>query len=294
MYSIVLMAAIGSGPATPSADVPAAPVVMAAAPVYAGCSGCTGYYAGCSGCSGYYAGCCGGYGGYAAYPVASCHGCCGGGGFLGLRAAFHHKSSCHGCGGYSSGYSCFGSCSGSCYGAWPAPYSYAFGGCCGGGYGGYAGGYAGCWGSCYGSYSYPSHSYGASPYGYGSGVYAAPTNAAPAVVVPVEAAPAPGGSDAKKDAEKKSNASLKFQLPAAATLFVDGRPAAGTGAERSFFTPSLEAGQKYFYDVRAELTVGGQTVTEEKRVIVEAGSDVTESFGKLFAAAGTRNELATK
>ena len=267
MYSVVLMAAIGSGPATPAAD--ATPVVVAAAPVY---TGCTGVYAGC--CGGYAAGCCGGY---AAYPVASCHGCCGGGGFLGLRAHFH-KASCYGCcGGYTPGYSCFGSCSGYAYHS-------AWGNCTGFGYA-----YAGCCGGCYGSYSYPSYgmpAYTAPGYGY------APSYAAPAVVVPTETAPAPAAGT--KDGEKKSGASLKFQLPATAALFVDGRPAAGTGTERAFFTPPLEAGQKYFYDVRAEMTVGGQTVTEEKRVIVEAGSELTESFGKLFAAAAPRTEVAGK
>jgi uncharacterized protein (TIGR03000 family) len=93
---------------------------------------------------------------------------------------------------------------------------------------------------------------------------------------------------------KTTGANLKFRLPAGATLYVDGRPAAGAGVERTFYTPALEAGQKYFYDVRAEVVVAGQTVTEEKRVIVSSGSDITESFTKLLAAADAPNAVAAK
>jgi len=246
MYSIVLMAAVGAGPNSAAADVPAVVVVD---PGVIGCTGCTGVYAGCTGYT-------------AAY---GCYGSCQGA-RLGL---FHrHKASCHG-GGYScTGYTCFGSCTG-CYGSgWGSCYGYAYpyAGCCGG-----------CWGSCYGSYSYPN---------YSAPGYAYPANAAPAYVVPV--------APAMKDDAKKSGASLKFRLPAAATLFVDGQPAAGQGTERAFFTPPLAAGQKYFYDVRAEFTVGGQKVVEEKRVVVEVGSDVTESFAKLFAATEGTGAVAGK
>jgi len=80
-------------------------------------------------------------------------------------------------------------------------------------------------------------------------------------------------------------ASLKFQLPADAKLYVDGQLTGITGTERAFVTPALTPGQKYYYDVKAELTVDGKAVTEEKRVIVEAGGSVVESFPKLTAAA---------
>ena len=120
---------------------------------------------------------------------------------------------------------------------------------------------------------------------------ATPQKRTPAVVVPVETPMTK--PEAKPKTGDESGANLKFRLPAEAALFVDGRPVAGAGAERTFFTPPLEAGQKYFYDVRAEVRVGGQVVTEEKRVIVTAGVELTESFPKLLAAVGgTPNAVA--
>lgn len=180
----------------------------------------------------------------------------------------HHKGSCHGCAGYScSGYSCFGSCGGSGY---MPPYMYGYG------YGqyGYGYGYAGV-GSVYGSYSYPG--------------YAAP------VVEPVDPkgtkfdSGSPPKVDDKKDTKPKSNeggkgANLKFVVPANASLFVDGRLTGGDGSERTFFTPPLAPGQKYFYEVKVEVVVGGERIVEEKRVIVSAGENVVETFPKLNAA----------
>ncbi len=247
MYSIVLMAATAAGPNTPASDV-APPVV--AAPVAVGCCGGTVV----AGCTGYTMGC------YGSCYGSACYG--------GRVGHFHKYKASYGCGGgYSyggGGWSCFGSCYGSySVGCWGSCYgSYSYGGC------------GGC-GGCYGAYSYH---YGC----YGSGY------AAPAVVIPVEtpAAPAPAvPAPAPKTDMKKDGASLRFQLPAEAKLFVDGRPAAGEGAERAFFTPPLQAGQRYFYDVKAELVVNGQTVVEEKRVIVTAGAELGESFPRLTAAA---------
>jgi uncharacterized protein (TIGR03000 family) len=266
MYSIVLMAATTAGPATPAADN--TPVVVAA-PVAAGC--CGGSVAvGC--CGGYSVGCGGScYGGYSS-------GCCGGRGGL-----FHrHKASYGCCGGYApsygccGGWACFGSSAyaawGGCYGT--VTYGRSAGGCWGTVYGG---GY-GCWGSSYGSGGY----------------------APPAVVIPVETAPAvpanpatdpapktnplPKSGETPKGGAGKDGASLRFQLPPTAALFVDGNRVAGAGADRAFYTPPLQAGQRYFYDVRAEVVVNGQTVTEEKRVVVTAGADLVETFPRLIAA----------
>lgn len=294
MYSIVMLTAMSaSADVTPPAV--AAPVVMSA-PVIGGCTGC-------SGCSGYYAGCGGCYGSVVVSGCSgSCHGCYGschggifkrGGGFLG-----HHKS-CHGCSGYScSGYNCFTSgysCSG-----------WSCGGCSG-----YAGSCHGCYGISYGSswgppvgmLPYTLHGYndGAFPrYGPSFPVvghnYTDPyavwgrthnVNQPPVVVVPAE--PKKAGSD-----DKPMGANLKISVPADAKLYVDGKLAPGSGAERAFYTPALEPGKKFFYDVKAELLVGGQVVVDEKRVIVEAGQTVVESFPKLVAAVEKAAAVAGK
>ncbi|HEX4609100.1 MAG TPA: TIGR03000 domain-containing protein [Urbifossiella sp.] len=268
MYSIVLMAATATGPTVPAADH--TPVVVAPAAV--GCCGGS-VVAGCTGCTGY---------------VASCYGSC-----YGSRVSvFHrHKSSCYGCGGgYSygccGGWSCFGSsygCGGSCYGS----YSY-------GGAPAYYGTYSyGGVGACYGNYSYH--------YGCGGSTFVPPQVVIPQMAVPVAPAAAPTtpmtppvqpksgtGKDTEgkdgKDGTDGKGASLRFQLPPTAVLYVDGQRAAGEGAERAFYTPPLQAGQRYFYDVKAEVMVNGQMVTEEKRVIVTAGAELIESFPRLLAA----------
>jgi len=113
-------------------------------------------------------------------------------------------------------------------------------------------------------------------------------NAPPAVVVPVDSR----SSDAKPmdtpvapKPKEGMGANLKFTLPADAKLYVDGRLTMIGGTERAFSTPPLAAGSKYYYDVKAELLVDGKPVVEEKRVLVQAGAQVTESFPKLIAAA---------
>lgn len=224
-----------------------------------------------AGCSGCYGSACYGSSCYGTVVYGSCHGH--------GRGIFGHRGSCQGCTGYScSGYSCFGSCNG-CTGYMP-PYMYGYGY----GYYGYGYGYSGG-SSVYGSYSYPG--------------------AAAPVVVPVEGgtkfdpATPPKVEDKKDPTKPKSNesgmgANLKFVLPANAKLYVDGRLTGGNGNERTFFTPPLAPGQKYFYEVKAEIAVGGEVVVEEKRVIVSAGENVVETFPKLNAAVEKASTVAGK
>jgi uncharacterized protein (TIGR03000 family) len=114
-------------------------------------------------------------------------------------------------------------------------------------------------------------------------------NQPPTMVVPVAPAPKPSGSDAPP-----MGANLKFKVPAETKLYVDGRLTTGFGPERSFFTPPLEAGKKFFYDVEAKLVVNGKEVVESKKVIVEAGVSVNEEFAKLTAALATPDAVAGK
>jgi uncharacterized protein (TIGR03000 family) len=227
---------------------PAAPV---AAPTLIHCwghGGCTSYS--CGGCTSYSCGGCVSYscGGY------SCGGCSGyrhcifGHHCHGLFGFRHSCYGCGGCTGYScSGASCFGSCTG-----------YSCTGCVGYGCG---------------------MSWGGPVYMAPSAMYGTVTNPNPTPAMPPVTQP-----DTKKDVKDgKMGANIRFQLPATAKLYVDGRLTSLTGTERSFVTPSLGAG-KFFYEVKAELLVDGQVVTEQKRVIVEAGSNLVESFPKLFAA----------
>lgn len=274
MYSIVMLTAMSAG-----ADVTPPPAVVAA-PVAVGTGCCGAVPVGCYGSS------CHG---------SSCHGHVMRGGFLGMR------SSCHGSGYSCSGYNCFtsgyGSCHGSCYGSYIASYGSCHG--CSGAFS-----YGSTWGPPIGMPPYTLHGYNTGLPGYGPGApvvvsgYSDPNavwgatsyapNRPPVMTIPV-APPAKPGSDGSP-----MGANLKFTVPADTKLFVDGKPVAGTGTERTFYTPPLAAGQKFFYDVKAELVVDGKTVTDEKRVIVEAGANVTETFPKLVAAVATPTTVAGK
>jgi uncharacterized protein (TIGR03000 family) len=160
-------------------------------------------------------------------------------------------------------------------------------------------GYGGCYGSSY------SSSYGA---GWGPAVgmatygaipmtlnprYTDPwmvygrVNAPPVVVVPTEAKPTdakPMETPVAPKPKEGMGANLKFQLPADAKLYVDGRLTMIGGTERSFTTPPLAEGSTYYYDVKAEIIVNGKPVVEEKRVRVAAGATITETFPTLTAA----------
>lgn len=259
MYSLVMMAAFATG-----ADATPAPAAVGASVV----AGCCGGNVVASGCCGYSYGGCHGWG----------HG----------RKWYGHK---HGCVSYG--------CCGFDYG--PA-YSYGYGsGCCGWSYSCH--GWGGCYGSVYGSWSYGCGNlppYGAYNIGGGGVIYstpgAAPATVPPTAVPPASTTPGPVPVPPPPPAEKKDAANIKFVLPAAAKLYVDGRLTNGTGEERPFYTPSLQAGQKFYYDLKAELEVNGEKVVETKRVIVQAGDNLRETFPKLLAAAGKRPDsiVATK
>jgi uncharacterized protein (TIGR03000 family) len=85
----------------------------------------------------------------------------------------------------------------------------------------------------------------------------------------------------KLAAEGKDSARITVKLPADARLYVDGALCPLTSDTRSFTTPELNAGQKYYYTLKAEVLRGGEAHTARKRVIVEAGKDVAVEFTEL-------------
>lgn len=254
MYSVVLMAALTTG---------------AAEPAWFGCHGsayihsCGGGW-GCSGCSG-------------------CSGCWGGGwtcwGSCAGWSGFGYYGGCYGC--WGTGYACYGSCSGS----WSCMGYYTCSGA--------------CWGcSCYSNYA---------PTVVGTPVYTGPPGAV--VTPPVGPAPGqprgpgippgPGGTETapkprpKPDADKKpGQARLIIDVPAEAKLYIDDQLMKTTSAHRTFRTPALEAGQTYYYVVRAEVAQGGKQYTETRRLLVRAGENVQASFTDLVSARNENKTLA--
>ena len=91
-------------------------------------------------------------------------------------------------------------------------------------------------------------------------------------------------------------ARLTIEVPTDAKLYVDGQLTKGEGTTRNFHTPDLSAGQTFYYELKAEVVVGGKTVTEIKTVLVSAGAVISEEFPKLIAAANVskRDSLVQK
>ena len=85
-------------------------------------------------------------------------------------------------------------------------------------------------------------------------------------------------------------AQLSIELPADATLYVDGQKTRGEGAVRKFHTPELPTGKSFYYELRAEILVNGKVEVEETRVVVRACDQLSCSFPKLIAAANASKD----
>jgi uncharacterized protein (TIGR03000 family) len=101
----------------------------------------------------------------------------------------------------------------------------------------------------------------------------------------------PKEKEKEAPAEKEAaatHAKLTVTLPADAKLYIDNRLMKTASGQRTFSTPTLEPGQLYYYDLRAEVVRDGKTQTQTKRVIVEAGSHSEASFTDLTAPAADK------
>jgi uncharacterized protein (TIGR03000 family) len=83
-------------------------------------------------------------------------------------------------------------------------------------------------------------------------------------------------------------ARVTVRLPEDARLYVDNVTCPLTSSTRSFTTPTLEPGQRYYYTLRAEVTRNGQVHADSKRVTVEAGRESTVAFGDLQPTVSAR------
>jgi uncharacterized protein (TIGR03000 family) len=80
-------------------------------------------------------------------------------------------------------------------------------------------------------------------------------------------------------AVKSAPARITVQLPADAKLFVDNTPCPLKSDRRSFQTPALEQGRKYYYTLRMEVERDGQTMVRSQRVVMTAGQEVNVQLG---------------
>jgi uncharacterized protein (TIGR03000 family) len=78
-----------------------------------------------------------------------------------------------------------------------------------------------------------------------------------------------------------SPAHVTVRLPADARLTVQGVDCPLTSDTRTFDTPALKPGQKYYYLLKAEVMRNGQTIAQTRRVDFRSGEQVTVSFDDL-------------
>jgi uncharacterized protein (TIGR03000 family) len=177
--------------------------------------------------------------------AGGCHGGCHGGGLFGGRGC--HGSSCHGChGGLFAGRGCHGS---------------MFSGL----------GCHGCHGGLFHGHSCHGGCVGASCNG-GSGC------GGTIIVDPKKEMPKP---DPKKDVKPGITAApayIAVNVPADATITIDGAPTKSTSTTRVFSTPELNPGTVYHYTVVAQVVREGQTLVAVEKVAVEAGATVQISL----------------
>lgn len=91
-----------------------------------------------------------------------------------------------------------------------------------------------------------------------------------------------------------SVATVVVNLPADATLFVDGDKVPMTSSTRSFRTPQLQAGRDYFYTMKVEAVRNGEKVEKTSRLIVRAGETARADFGDLSDAVAVTREAPAK
>lgn len=189
---------------------------------------------------------------------------CGGGLFAGKGCT---GSACYGCGG---GLFAGGGCKGGCRGG--GLFDGLGGGCkgCGGGMlGGLFGG-KGCHG-------YAAGCHGASCHG---GVGAGCTGGCGGTIIvdPKKDMIKPDPSKDKKPGITAAPAYIAVNVPADATITIDGAPTKSTTTTRVFSTPELTAGTVYYYTVVAQVVRDGQTLVATEKVAVEAGATVQISL----------------
>ncbi len=80
-------------------------------------------------------------------------------------------------------------------------------------------------------------------------------------------------------AQSPTTAQVNVRLPHDARLYVDDVFCPLPGELRSFETPPLDIGRRYFYTLKIEINVDGKPLRLSKRVDVQAGRTTEVDFG---------------
>lgn len=96
-----------------------------------------------------------------------------------------------------------------------------------------------------------------------------------------EGAPVEVTPEAAQPAEitpTSADATLTINVPAEAKIFVNGVATRSTGGNRRYVSRGLEVGNRYTYEVRAEMVRNGERVQETQTVQLEAGKSASIAF----------------
>lgn len=169
-----------------------------------------------------------------------------------------------GSGGYVSSYGSSGGYSPS-YGSTGASY---------GSTGSHSSSYGSAGSVSYGSAGSYSSSYGSTGSSYSSG-YMGVSTLSPSTTSML-------ASHSSSNASDEAAIHLNVDVPEKAKVFVNDAPTTSTGMSRQFVSRGLEAGKKYKFDVRVELTdASGTLVSDTKSVTLTAGDRETLSFASM-------------
>jgi uncharacterized protein (TIGR03000 family) len=71
---------------------------------------------------------------------------------------------------------------------------------------------------------------------------------------------------------------ISVNVPAGAKIYVNGNATRSTGPSRQFISRGLVAGRQYTYELKAEMNVAGETVTDTQVVRLTAGEQTQVAF----------------
>jgi uncharacterized protein (TIGR03000 family) len=84
----------------------------------------------------------------------------------------------------------------------------------------------------------------------------------------------PGGSTYLN----RNSVLISVNVPADAKIFVNGNATRSTGSTRQYVSRGLVAGRQYTYELKAEMNVNGQTVSDTQVVRLTAGEQTQVAF----------------
>jgi uncharacterized protein (TIGR03000 family) len=105
------------------------------------------------------------------------------------------------------------------------------------------------------------------------------TNTPPAPGAPgTEAPPSPMPGAMYRSLGGSQVALLNVTVPAEAKIFVNGNATTSSGTQRQYVSRGLEAGNRYAYEIKAEIVRDGKTITETKSVTLGSGEQASLVF----------------